>query len=597
MGLASAGAAHADGTTALTASDVQATTRQGQAVTIQLQGSGPAGDALTYGVLPPSGSAHGTVTTGGFMSPTVTYTPTAGFVGVASFQYNVSDATSSSALATVTVTVTPASPDNHAPVAAPGALTVQGGDQALLPFAATDVDGDHLTYRIVSPPLHGSTLAVSGGVLYTPNDDYAGPDSVSFVANDGVLDSAPATISITVTPARPNTPPTSTPPSITTPENTAVQFTLTATDADGDPVFFSVGGADHGTVTSGQDGRVSYTPDLGFTGQDRIYYFVTDNRSSSPDYWAQITVTPTGSTPHAPAVQSFHVQAQSAVGQPLTLQGTDPDGNALTYTVVTPPAHGALTGTGADLVYTSATGYSGPDSFTYTASDGALVSAPAAVEIDVVPVFPPPVWPFPDAQVSTDQSKASSRLVSPAITSTDPGELFVAFVAADGPVPGSQKVASLSGGGLTWSLVKRSNGAGGTAEIWAARAPSPVRGAVVTAKLANPGYDGSITVAAFGHGASVGTAVGASATHGSPALSVPAGPGSAVWSVGHDWSTATLPTPVEGQRLEHTFLDRRVGDSFWTQSSQATAAGSMPVGDSLLSGDRWELTAVEIHLD
>lgn len=67
----------------------------------------------------------------------------------------------------------------------------------------------------------------------------------------------------------------------------------------------------------------------------------------------------------------------------LTLSATDFENDPLTYSVESYPAHGALSGSGASLAYTPATGYVGPDSFTFTASDGALSSNTATVTISV----------------------------------------------------------------------------------------------------------------------------------------------------------------------------------------------------------------------
>ena len=62
---------------------------------------------------------------------------------------------------------------------------------------------------------------------------------------------------------------------------------------------------------------------------------------------------------------------------PLVLAGTDAEGQVLTYTIVTPPAHGALvplTPGSASQTYTPAADYHGPDSFTYRVNDGRLDS-------------------------------------------------------------------------------------------------------------------------------------------------------------------------------------------------------------------------------
>ena len=76
---------------------------------------------------------------------------------------------------------------------------------------------------------------------------------------------------------------------------------------------------------------------------------------------------------------------------PLVLSGTDPEGAAVTFTVVVSPGHGTLSGTAPALVYTPAADYYGPDQFQFVASDGTLNSDPATVAITVTEVNDPPV--------------------------------------------------------------------------------------------------------------------------------------------------------------------------------------------------------------
>jgi PKD repeat protein len=77
----------------------------------------------------------------------------------------------------------------------------------------------------------------------------------------------------------------------------------------------------------------------------------------------------------------------------IVLAGSDPEGGALTYAVETQPAHGTLAGTGANLSYTPAANYNGPDSFTFRVTDaqGAASAAAATVSITVVAVNDPPL--------------------------------------------------------------------------------------------------------------------------------------------------------------------------------------------------------------
>jgi hypothetical protein len=71
------------------------------------------------------------------------------------------------------------------------------------------------------------------------------------------------------------------------------------------------------------------------------------------------------------------------------LTGSDPDGDALTYSVLTPPSHGELAGIAPDLTYTPDLGYEGADSFTFSVNDGTVDSDPATVSITVTPSGPP----------------------------------------------------------------------------------------------------------------------------------------------------------------------------------------------------------------
>ena len=60
------------------------------------------------------------------------------------------------------------------------------------------MDGDPLTFSVVTSPTHGALSGTAPNLTYTPAADYNGPDSFTFKANDGTVDSNIATISITV---------------------------------------------------------------------------------------------------------------------------------------------------------------------------------------------------------------------------------------------------------------------------------------------------------------------------------------------------------------------------------------------------------------
>jgi hypothetical protein len=101
----------------------------------------------------------------------------------------------------------------------------------------------------------------------------------------------------------------------------------------------------------------------------------------------------------------------------ITLTGTDVDGNPLTYSVMTQPTYGTLSGTAPNLTYTPTAGYTGPDSFTFTVYDGALASAPATVSITVTP----PVNQAPVVKAGSDKSIVYPNAVLLTATVTDDG--------------------------------------------------------------------------------------------------------------------------------------------------------------------------------
>jgi len=89
------------------------------------------------------------------------------------------------------------------------------------------------------------------------------------------------------------------------------------------------------------------------------------------------------SQPPQAADQSVIVPFNQA--RDITLTATDPEGDPLTFTVVSAPQHGLLSGVAPALTYTPAAGYSGPDSFTFKVNDGESDSNVATVSITVAP--------------------------------------------------------------------------------------------------------------------------------------------------------------------------------------------------------------------
>jgi hypothetical protein len=138
----------------------------------------------------------------------------------------------------------------------------------------------------------------------------------------------------------------------------------------------------HGAL-SGAAPNVTYTPDAGYVGSDSFTFKANDGASDSNIATVSITVL---ATDHPPVAIDGTASISSRTISPISLIASDPDNDPLTFTIVTPPAHGQLSGgTGANRTYTPASGYLGADSFTFKANDGTLDSNVAQFTISVTP--------------------------------------------------------------------------------------------------------------------------------------------------------------------------------------------------------------------
>ena len=108
---------------------------------------------------------------------------------------------------------------------------------------------------------------------------------------------------------------------------------------------------------------------------------ILDKDGGFTDYTTTITINNV-----APVAQDQSVTTNQDTPVTITLAATDAGNDPLTYSIVTPPAHGTLSGTGANHIYTPTAGYSGGDSFTFTANDGLADSNIATVSITVTAV-------------------------------------------------------------------------------------------------------------------------------------------------------------------------------------------------------------------
>ncbi len=254
---------------------------------------------------------------------------------------------------------------NTPPIAQEANLTFKEDTPIAIELNATDADHDSIEYRISKQPEHGKLSGEVPCLTYTPDQDYNGEDQFSFIANDGQNDSAPATITLTITPV--NDAPVAQKDLVTFDEDTNVTIRVldNDTDVDGDTLHIkSYTNPAHGTLTE-KDNALIFVPDRDYFGEDGFGYTVTDGNLTSQTY-VDLSITPVNDPPVA---GELNVTLDENTQISFALTATDVDSQDLSYRIQQSPAHGRVEGTLPDVTYIPDRDYYGADSFTYVALD------------------------------------------------------------------------------------------------------------------------------------------------------------------------------------------------------------------------------------
>jgi CSLREA domain-containing protein len=199
----------------------------------------------------------------------------------------------------------------------------------------SDTDGQTLTAALVTGPANGElNLNGDGSFSYTPNADYYGPDTFTYMASDGIDDSNVATVTITVNPI--NDPPVAIDQSVETNEDTPVEITLTASDVEGDSLtYILVSDPSNGTL-SGEAPNLTYTPAPDFFGTDSFTFKVNDGFVDSNVATVSIIVNPVNDLPDCSQATPNPevIWPPDNDFWPVSVLGvTDPDGDPVTITI------------------------------------------------------------------------------------------------------------------------------------------------------------------------------------------------------------------------------------------------------------------------
>jgi hypothetical protein len=390
----------------------------------------------------------------------------------------------------VTVTVTTEPEINNAPVANNGAVTTDQEAAVAITLTATDADADPLTYAIVSGPTNGTLSGAAPNLTYTPAPGFFGSDSFTFKANDGSIDSNVATVSIAVNqiPLRDADNPAGTVAGVAWERflgnwSLLPDFDSLTADAIGTIGTFTIGlgePADYfayrytGFVdvpadgiytfyTASDDGSKLYIGTTEVVNNDSTHgvveksgtiglkagkhaitvtYFEKGGGQSLTVRWegtgiakATIPAAVLYQLPpdnYAPVANNGTVITNEDIAVAVTLTASDADGDALTYSVVSGPANGVLSGTAPNLTYSPNANFYGSDSFTFKANDGSVNSNTATVSITVNAVNDAPTW-LVNPIVATDANQDQAYTDSIAGSATDLDGDALVYSKSNGP--------------------------------------------------------------------------------------------------------------------------------------------------------------------
>jgi Tol biopolymer transport system component len=266
---------------------------------------------------------------------------------------------------------------NIAPFSAPQTVTTNEDTTVNFVLTAEDSNGDSLEYSIVSGPSHGALSGIAPNLSYTPATNFHGDDSFTYRAGDGKT-STDITVSLKVKAV--NDAPTATPQNLETSEDTALNIVLSGSDTDGSISKYLIDQRPQHGLLSGSGQNLIYTPFSNFNGQDSFTFYVGDGWGYSAPATVRIHVTPVND---APVAVAGNISTLENTSVNIQLQASDPDGDALAYSVLTLPANGTLGGTGSQRTYSPKANFVGSDSFTFRVSDGVAQSSIVKFTINV----------------------------------------------------------------------------------------------------------------------------------------------------------------------------------------------------------------------
>ena len=354
--------------------------------------------------------------------------------------------------------------DNTKPIANDKTIDGVLNEETTIVMDGSDADGDELNFTILSLPSQGvlkfgdaeiteSELPKtinSGSVIFSYNNDNPENDSFTFKVNDGIVDSDSAKITINV-----NQRPTANDQTVDAVEQTAKTITLTASDPDGDDITYIVTTlpsqgllSDNGDdITADDLPKTLSSTDLVYTSSsdtatsDEFKFKVNDGSIDSQSATVTINIE---SVNDVPVANSAEIEVTEKIETDITLTGSDPDEDELSYIITALPTKGNLkegetqitsddlpkTLQSSTIKYTSTVDGTDTDEFSFKLNDGDLDSSIAKISISILIDNEAPVADDQDLNILPGENKTIT--LSGSDENNDPLKYIIVSLPSEG---------------------------------------------------------------------------------------------------------------------------------------------------------------------
>jgi|GEM_PF-6302577 len=406
----------------------------GRGIDVELFASDPDDSVITFEVV--EFPRHGTAEIKGVNL--LQYVPEEGFKGVDTVWFRACDPNQCGEAAAVKIYV---AMENQKPGAFSREIATPEDVALTFDLAAEDPEGMDLEFTILRNPRRGSLSGTKERRTYTPYADFFGNDTLIFLVNDGLLDSDPGTVIVTVSPL--NDTPSVKEMGVPTAVNSPVTISLTVLDPD-DSVFVWLFPRTprHGSMDTSDLPTIVYTPHDDFAGNDTVICRVADAQACTSAAAAIVVVVGSDNNRPVALAQSLNTPEDTPIL--FGFRGEDVETSDLTFEVVFKPKYGTLSGVGADRTYTPMADFSGIDTITFTAGDGLLVSEAAAITITVEPINDPP---FTQSQ---SVGTALNEPVTITLSAMDVDDSVFFFDITTGPLNGTLDTSDIHAGRIIY---------------------------------------------------------------------------------------------------------------------------------------------------